>query len=514
VRSDLSTTQIRVPKGRRVTIAVASIVQESNDFSPLKTRYENFELVFGKDVFRRHDGALTEMGGFLKILRGTRHKIAPLCAGWSVTGGRMLRADYQRLADAFLKRLGRVTRPEALLLALHGAQTAESTDDVAGHMLSASRKILGPHIPIVVTLDLHANVTESMVQNATILTGYKTYPHIDLFETGTRGAELLLQILSGSLVPTMRYRKLPLIVPAENMQTTSGPFGDLMRRAGQFEQSGAAASVSIFGVQPWLDVPEMGCSVVSVTHNDSHASQRQADELAQRFWDTRRQFDVKLMPVRRALREALKVEGPVVLSEPSDSTGSGSPGDSTGVLGPLVDLCSEYPCAIFLVDSAAVERAIVAGVDAIISLRVGGTIDRKHSRPVRIVARVRLISDGRWTGQARGYNTGIETCMGRSVVLDVGKIRLLVSERPAMTVDPELFRSHGIAPERMRIVVVKSPNGFRAAYEPFAQKMILVDTPGVSTPLLKALPYRRVPRPLYPLDARFRFNVSEVRTVR
>jgi microcystin degradation protein MlrC len=161
-----------------------------------------------------------------------------------------------------------------------------------------------------------------------------------------------------------------------------------------------------------------------------------------------------------------------------------------------------------LVDAKAVERAIAAGVNATISMRVGGSIDRKHSRPVRIVARVRLISDGRWTAQARGYNTGVETCMGRSVVLDVGKIRLLVAERSAMTVDPELFRSHGIEPERMRIVVVKSPNGFRAAYAQIAKKAILVDTPGVSTPKLKALPYRRVPRPLYPLDPRLKFAVG------
>jgi microcystin degradation protein MlrC len=492
-----------------MAIAVASIVQESNDFSPLKTRYQDFDLVFGKDVRGRHEGAFTEMGGFLGVLQGARRRVEPLCAGWAVTGGRMARADYRRLADTFLKRLARTVRPEALLLALHGAQTAESTHDVAGHLLSASRNILGPRVPIVATLDLHANVTQQMVESATAIVGYKTYPHIDLFETGTKAAELLLQILSGSLIPVMRYRKIPMIVPAENMQTTSGPFATLMRRGEELEQSGAAAAVSIFGVQPWLDVPQMGCSVVSVTHKDPQGSQEQADELAQAFWDSRRQFEVKLMPVRRALREALRLEGPVVISEPSDSTGSGSPGDSTGVLGPLVSFCSQYPCAIFLVDPRAVQRAISAGVNATVTMRVGGSIDRKHSRPVRIVARVRLISDGRWTAQARGYNTGIETCMGRSVVLDIGGIRLLISERSAMTVDPELFRSHGIEPERMQIVVVKSPNGFRAPYAQIAKKVILVDTPGVSTSKLKTVPYHRVPRPLYPLDTRVNFELGE-----
>jgi microcystin degradation protein MlrC len=270
-----------------MAIAVASIVQESNDFSPLKTRYEEFGLVFEEDVMRRHEGAFTEMGGFLSVLSQARRKVEPLCSGWAVTAGRMLRADYQRLARAYLQKLASVAPPQGLLLALHGAQTAHATDDVAGHLLSASRKILGPHVPIVATLDLHANVTRLMVESATILVGYKTYPHIDLFETGQRAAELMLQILAGRLSPTMRYRKLPLIVPAENMQTTSGPFGDLMLRAGELEQSGAACCVSVFGVQPWLDVPEMGCSTVSVTNNDPGAGQRQADALAMAFWAAR-----------------------------------------------------------------------------------------------------------------------------------------------------------------------------------------------------------------------------------
>ncbi len=180
-----------------MAIAVASIVQESNDFSPLKTRYEDFGLVFEEDVIRRHEGAFTEMGGFLSVLSQARRKVEPLCSGWAVTAGRMLRADYQRLARAYLQKLASVARPQGLLLALHGAQTAQSTDDVAGHLLSASRKILGPHVPIVATLDLHANVTRLMVESATILVGYKTYPHIDLFETGQRAAEAHAADFSG-----------------------------------------------------------------------------------------------------------------------------------------------------------------------------------------------------------------------------------------------------------------------------------------------------------------------------
>ena len=202
-----------------------------------------------------------------------------------------------------------------------------------------------------------------------------------------------------------------------------------------------------------------------------------------------------------ALAAALQMEdGPVVLAESSDSTGSGSPGDSTGVLKHLVGAPLTGTAAIFLVDPASVAAAIEAGIGSTVTLRVGGAFDRKHSKPVKVTGTVKLISAGRWVGRARGYNTGITTCMGRAVVLEVGQVQILMAERSSMTVDPELFRSHGIEPLYCKIVVVKSPNGFRAAYEPIAKAIFLVDTPGVSTANLRRLPFRRVPRPIYPLD--------------
>lgn len=158
------------------------------------------------------------------------------------------------------------------------------------------------------------------------------------------------------------------------------------------------------------------------------------------------------------------------------------------------------PAAIFLVDPNAVGTSIQAGIGATVTLKIGGAFDRKHSKPVKVTGKVKLISDGRWVARARGYNTGITTCMGRSVVLEVGQVLILMAERSAMTVDPELFRSHGIDPVYCKIVVVKSPNGFRSAYEPIARALMVVDTPGVSTANLRTLPFKRIPRPIYPLD--------------
>lgn len=483
-----------------MSIAIASILQESNTFSPVMTRYEDFSPVFGQQAFARHEGKLTEMGGFIDVLKKAGAAIAPVCAAWAITANRLDRAGYEQLVKAFEHHLRR-PKPGALLLAMHGAQTAAGEDDVEGAVLQIARDVLGPDKPIVLTLDLHANITGRMVALADAIVGYHTYPHIDMFEVGQKAARLMLRTLRGEVRPRMAYRKLPLIIQAENSQTTRGPMHKLIRAAQALERSGKAEAVSIFPVQPWMDIAEMGCAVVSVTNGELRSAQRQADTIAGRLWDHKKAFEATLTPVPEALAAALQMEdGPVVLAESSDSTGSGSPGDSTGVLKHLVRAPLTGTAAIFLVDPASVAAAIEAGIGSTVTLRVGGAFDRKHSKPVKVTGTVKLISDGRWVGRARGYNTGITTCMGRAVVLEVGQVQILMAERSSMTVDPELFRSHGIEPLYCKIVVVKSPNGFRAAYEPIAKAIFLVDTPGVSTANLRRLPFRRVPRPIYPLD--------------
>ncbi|MFN0169035.1 MAG: M81 family metallopeptidase [Bryobacteraceae bacterium] len=484
-----------------MAIAIASILQESNTFSPVYTHYEDFSPVFGQAALDRHRGKLTEMGGFIETLEKAGKRIAPVGAAWAITANRLLRDDFARLVDDLCRHLADLPKPEGLLLAMHGAQTAQGEDDVEGHLLARFRDIVGPDVPIVLTLDLHANVTQRMIDLATAICGYHTYPHVDMYETGQKAGRLMLRILKGKVKPVMRWRKLPLIVNAENQQTSHGPAFALVSRGRKLERKGRAEAVSIFAVQPWMDIKEMGSAVVVVTNDDEEGADAYAGALARKFWDTKTKFEAELTPVKKAIAEAIKTKGgPVVLAESSDSTGSGSPGDSTGVLKHLVDAPLNGPAAIFLVDPEAAEALKAAGVGATATLKIGGKFDRRNSKPVKVTGYVRMVSDGRWTARARGYNTGIETNMGTSVVFEVGQVKILIASKSAMTVDPELFRSHGIDPAYCKIVVVKSPNGFRSAYEPIARKIFVVDTPGVSTANFVKMPWKRIERPIYPLD--------------
>lgn len=482
-------------------IAIASVMQESNTFSPVMTHYDDLNPVFGNAVLERHEGRLTEVGGFLTALAEAGKGVAPVCAAWAITANRLVRADFVRLVEEFSSHLAAIPDPEGMLFAMHGAQTAEGVDDVEGHLLRRARAILGPDLPIMVTLDLHANVTRAMMEHATAICGYHTYPHVDMFETGQKAARLLLGTLAGEIHPVMAWRKMPLVVNAENQQTAHGPAHRLFMQAEEWERAGTAESVSIFPVQPWMDIEEMGTAVVVVTNGDAATADEYARTLAQKFWDTRREFEVELTPVAEAIRRALETEGgPIVFAESSDSTGSGSPGDSTGLLKHLLRAPLSGPAAIFLVDPDAVKTLAAAGPGATVTLSLGGKYDTLNSQPVRVTGRVHMISDGRWTPRARGYNPGIETSMGTSIVFEAGQVRILIAERPTMTVDPELFHSHALDPLDMKIVVVKSPNGFRSAYEPIAKRIFVVDTPGVSAANFAAMPFRRINRPIYPLD--------------
>jgi microcystin degradation protein MlrC len=490
-----------------MAVAIASMMQESNTFSPVNTRYEDFAPVFGAELLARHEGKMTELGGFIDVLKEAKQTIAPIAAAWAITANRSRRADFSRLVSQIVDGITSVSRLEAVLLAMHGAQCAQEIDDAEGYLLHELRKVVGPSIPIVTTLDLHANVTRAMVEHATAIVGYHTYPHVDMYETGVKAARLLLATLAGGVTPAMAFRKLPMIINAENMQTTRGPMHELIETAETLERNGSAEAVSIFGVQAWMDIEEMGNTVVVVTNGDRDGAEMHASTLANKYWSIRRQFEVKLTPVKEAIRKAQRIKGgPIILAESSDSTGSGSPGDSTGVLRELLAARLAEPSAIFLVDPDAVAQAHRAGVGATPSMKIGGKFDRQNSRPVKVVGYVRMLSDGRWVPRARSYNPGIESSMGRAALLEVGSVKILMAERSAMTVDPELFRSHGIDPVHMKIVVVKSPNGFRAAYEPIAKGIFVVDTPGISTANLKKLPWKRLPRPIYPLDSGVRYR--------
>ncbi|MDR3675905.1 MAG: M81 family metallopeptidase [Acidobacteriota bacterium] len=480
-------------------IGVLGVHQECNTFSPIPTTLDDFHLRLGQDLVDHWRGTRTEIGGFIDILKRPDVEIVPILAGWAITKGRILELEFARMKQMLADSLRAAVPLDGMLVALHGAMCAEGADDAEGALLEVIREIVGPSLPLCLTLDLHANVTEQMCRLAGGVIGYRTYPHIDLYETATAAGEMLLRILAGEPRPRTVMQKVPMIVPGENMQTAYGPFAEVWSYAKSL-QTPDVESYSIFGVQAWLDIQEMGGTVLAVTHTDEAKAREFCRLVAKRFWDLRKEFEVRFPPPATAIKEALETAGqPIVLSESSDSPTAGSPGDSADMLRALLDGAPGAPATLWLRDEAAVERAEQAGVGAKVKVSLGGAYDKINRRPVTVDAEVLRFSDGDFVMTGSQYS-GMKTSMGRAVVLQVGAVTVLVSKLPAINIDPQLFRSQGIEPRDKKIVVVKSATAFRAEYKPFAARIIMVGTPGVSTSNIRAIPFQHVSRPVYPLD--------------
>jgi microcystin degradation protein MlrC len=483
-------------------IAVGHIIQETNTFSPLLTTLQDFRISHGNELIVQFKGTSTETGGFLDVLSSAGVEIVPMFGADATTGGLLPAKDYQQICTMVAEEFKNAMPVDAVLLALHGAMCAEGVDDIEADLLAMVRNIVGPKIPVAVTLDLHANVTEALVRQAQIIVGYKTWPHIDHFETGASAAQLLLRALSGEITPVTIMHKLPMLLPAENMHTAAGrPLAKVFSEGENWRQRHPEIlSISVYAVQPWMDVAEMGCTTMCVVDHNVEVGQRCVRAMAETFWNCREEFDVRLLAPGEAIRKALALEGgPVVLGESSDSPSSGAPGDSAELLRELMALAPNVPAAVWICDPNVVAEAWNIGQGGTIRTRIGGTIDTRNHAPVAIEAVVERLSEGEFTLTGI-FRRGLVQKMGRAAVLRLGSIIILVSEKPTGNISADLFRSQQIEPKDQKIIVVKSPGGFRPEYEPFAAAIFMVDTPGIASANLHSLPYTRIPRPIYPLD--------------
>ena len=486
-------------------IAFGSFQHEANSFCPQPTTmaaFANNWLRRGDELLKEQRGAATEDAGALSVLRQAPDvEILPLLGAKAGSGQEIVGAAYRALRDEMIERLRAVMPVDGVLFILHGAMMAEGADDASGDLLAHVRALVGPDVPIIGTCDLHANVTVQMATMATALVGYHTAPHIDLYETGQSAAKMMVATLRGEMHPTMALARLPLIVPAENARHTDGPLSVVINRALELERTGVILHGGVYSVQPWLDAPDVGCSVVIVTDNDPAAAKRIAHELGTMFWQRRSEFIPELVAPDDAVQRALAGEPrTVVLCDSADAPSSGGTGDSSVVLSALLRVAPVNELVLLnVVDPPAVAQAIAAGVGQSVTVNIGGVLAPNYFQPVSFTGRVKSLHDGEFKFKGQGLR-GVTHHMGRTAVLVQGGIHLVVMERGVTQWDPELYRSLGLDPADARIVQVKSPAAFRAAYTGIADEILIVEAPGAASPALTKLPWKRLGRPIYPLD--------------
>ena len=483
-------------------IAIGSIFIECNQLGGVPTGidcFERSELNRGPVVLQQEAGVV---GGMLRVLRARNAQTEPLLVATACPGGTLTASCYAQLKEELLDHLRRSLPLDGLLLPLHGAAAAEGTGDLEGDLLAAVREITGPQLPIVVTLDLHAHITEPMVRLADALIAWETYPHRDAFSTGERGARMILDIIEGNLRPAMAMAKVPVLVGSVHGNTEgNGPFADIMREAKSWEGVGGVVSTSIIHVYPYLDQPDLGSGGLVITDDNPLLARQKALALADLYWSRRFDMDPEVFSPHDAIKRGLGIEGgPVLLVETADCCGGGAAGDSVTTLRSLQALAAEEPCLVPVVDPEAARLCHQRAVGDFLTVRLGHHLDPRWGDPIEWSAELVALSDGRFR-YSGGIWEGQEGRMGPSAVLKQGGIEVLVMSNATYDWADEQFRSVGLQPEKARFVVVKNPINFQVGYRDVAGAAFILDTPGPTPATLRAVTYRNMKRPYFPYDS-------------
>ncbi len=494
-------TAIRTTPAR---ILIGGIAHETNVFSTTPTDFSEFRqrvYIGGRDLVGGFAGTRTVVGGFLDGLAAIRATPLPLLYASATPGGIVTRAAYGELRHSLLDGVRSAGPVDGVLLALHGAMVTEDVPDAEADLLRAVRTLIGPNVPLVATLDSHANISPAMVEAADALVAYTTYPHVDTYERGYEATEILQRLLSGNTRATVALVAPPMLPPLPPQCTTEEtPMRALLAIAQRERAQRGVLNISIAGGFPYSDVRDAGLRVLVTTANDRMRAQTIAARIAAEAWRRRDAFTAALTPLPEAIRRVMEAtNGPVVLADSGDNPGAGAPCDGMTLVTALHDAGVREVAVGVIRDPETVAQAQSVGTGAEITVRLGGKTDDRHGAPLIAVARVVRITDGVFTNTGP-MGTGGRTRMGTTALLDLDGIKVIITEQRVQALDLSLFRSVGIEPTMVRAIVVKSSVHYRAAFAPIASAIIDVDTPGISSPHLSRFDFRHLRRPIWPLD--------------
>jgi microcystin degradation protein MlrC len=483
-------------------VAVGGYLVACNSFAtqPFTLDYFQRGTLTGETVFKVGRGE-SAISGFLDGAQAHGWDAVPL--PFIVPGimGTITKDAHEWAKEQILAALRSAGKVDGVFLQLHGTAVAEHTDDCEGDLLAAIRGVIGDKVPLFASLDGHSNTTPFMVQQATVLIGVKTNPHYDFVPVGRQAARIMAGMVEERVRPTSAWAQ-PAMVPAlQKLYIAPGwPMEHCMRIAQNLAaRDPRILDVSLLGGFFPSERRETGINVVVTTNNEPNLARDVAEQVKEACWSRRRAFLTDMVSVEDAVREAIATEeGPVVLGDLADSGGAGTPGDGTALLAELLKQNAKGAVIGNIADPAAVQDAVRAGIGKEVSLTVGGKVDKFHGPPVSIRGRVRVIHDGVFTS-ATTFNAGTYR-RGTTVVVDCGGVEVILTSRPVLVFEANHFRSLGIEPTQRKILACKSELQHRAGFDGLAKKIIDVDTPGLATQDLSRLPFKKIRRPVFPLD--------------
>ena len=490
-------------------IAVGGFQHETNTFAPQRATWEDFEradawpgFVRGAALIDAVEGFNIPIAGAVKTLAGLGHELVPLCWCSAPPSSYVEREAYEKVAGWIVGDLGAQGPFDGIYLDLHGAMVAEHFEDGEGELLRRIRAVVGEAIPIVTSLDFHTNMTPEMVRHASAMIGYRTYPHVDMAPTGSRAAELLDRLLNDKRPLFKAYRQIDFLIPLVWQCTLNEPTKGVFDLIGEIEESGGrgggAHNQGIVGIThtpgfPPADIGQCGPALV-VYGRDREAAELAADRIAGAIRERERDFAGKLYEAGEAVAEALRLAKtatrPIVLADIQDNPGAGGTSDTVGLLRALIAAKAEGAVIGLIVDPEAAVAAAEAGAGALLGLGVGAKIGYAGETPVEARWRIERVESGDFVGTGPMFG-GAKFHIGPMALLrdeDSG-VRVVLASKRIQAVDREQFRHVGIEPAQVPILALKSTVHFRADFQPIAEAILVVQSPGAHVTDPVELPY-------------------------
>ena len=497
-----------VPRPRKPRFLIARLNHETNTFSPVPTPIDAFAPTYGDAAYKANKGMRTAMAAFIDLAEAEGAELVTPVSAMANPSGPVHAQAYSDLARCIVDA---VPGCDAILLDLHGAMVAENSQDGEGDLLARVRAA-APGVPIGVALDLHGNITEKMIRNADVVVGFKTYPHIDMYETGEHAGRLLIDMWRGQAQYEVIWKPLALMSHTLRSTTLNGAMKEACEQARAMEADPVMPAVSVFGGFSLADIPAPCMSVVAtVQKGAASAQQRVINAFADDIWARRAEFVYTSEPLAASLQQAQQVAAthgqvqgkPVLLLDHGDNCMSGGTCDTMDVLQAALALGMDSIAMGPLCDPQAVAQMFSAGEGAQIDIALGNKRSLAHlgmpKQPLALRGTIRRLSDGKYTVSGPIYN-GMECGMGRTALLDIGTAQIVVTEQTHEPWDLGVFHCVGVDPTQFRYLLLKSRMYCRPVFVPLSAGLIECDSPGVTTSDYSRFPFTQVVRPVYPLD--------------
>ena len=490
-------------------VAVVEFSHESNTFSVLTTGMENFlagHYLVGQEIEQELGDTNSELGGYLAAVEEFGWEPVYTVAATATPGGPVSEDARCEICDEILTRLQNAGYLDGIFIALHGAMVTETSQDGETQFLKLVREAVGDAVPIAVTFDLHGNVFDELVEYVDIAVSYRTYPHIDMAETGRKACDLLERAMQGEIDPVLEIARPPMLVGCDDGRTTNnGPMCRLLETAAREAEQDGILSISINAGFTDADVFAAGPSVIVCYDKaviEKKTPKQIAAKIVEQIWQWRDTYDLPI-PLEQCLEQiniASPGKRPIVIADFSDNTGSGAYGDCTAIISALLDRGIKNAAVGAIWDPVAASQLAKLGTGAQATVQIGGKTDpATGGGPITVSGQVTSVSDGEFTYEGPMF-AGLPGHLGSSVCLNVSGVDILIVSERLQVLDKNIFRTFNIEPADKSVVVVKSMQHFRAAFAPLARKIIVTDAGGLCTPNVANRIYKNIRRPIFPLD--------------